>query len=90
MLLEINIDDRLFVLINIYNANNELDQVKTLTDLGEILDCVGDISKKNIIFGGDFNIIFDSFLERQGGKPILKKHILAKAIQIKEKLKSQN
>ena len=38
-------------------------QVKTLTDLGEILDSVGDIQNKNIIFGGGFNVIFDFFLE---------------------------
>ena len=86
LLLEINIDDRLFVLINIYNANNELDQVKTLTDLSQILDCVDDIQNKDIIFGGDFNIIFDSFYDAQGGSPILKKHTLAKTVQIKEKL----
>ena len=86
MLLEINIDDSLFVLINIYNANNELDQVKTLTDLSEILDCVVDIQNKNKIFGGDFNVTFDFFLEAQGGKPILKIHTLAKTIQVKEKL----
>ena len=35
-----------FVLMNIYNAINELDQVKTLTDLADILDCVGDIRNK--------------------------------------------
>ena len=43
LLLEINIDDSLFVLINIYDANNEPDQVKTLTDVVEILDSVGGI-----------------------------------------------
>ena len=86
MLLEINIYDRLFELKKIYNAKNELDQVKALIDLGEILDCVGDIQNKNIILGGYFSIDFDSFLEAQRGKPILKKHTLAKTIQIKEKL----
>ena len=86
LLLEINIDDRIFVLINIYNANNELDQVKTLTDLSEILECVDNIQNKNIIFVGDFNIIFDSFLDAQGGNPILKKHTVAKTIQIKQRL----
>ena len=86
LLLERNIDDSLFVLTNIYNANNEPYKVKTLTDLGEILDSVGDIQNKNIIFGGGFNVIFDFFLEAQGGKPSLKKHPLAETIQIKEKL----
>ena len=37
LLVEINIDNNLFVLINIYNANNKPDQLKTLPDLGEIL-----------------------------------------------------
>ena len=86
LLLEINIDDSLFVLINIYNANNEPDQVKPLTDFGEILDSVGDIQNKNVSFSGDFNVLFDSFLEAQGGKPSLKKYTLGKTIQIKKKL----
>ena len=86
MLLEINTDDRLFVLINIYNGNNELDQIKTLTELNKILDCVDDIQNKNIIFGSDFNIIFDLFLDAQVGNPILKKQSIAKTIQKKERL----
>ena len=86
LLLEINIDDRIFVLINIYNTNNELDQVKTFTDLSEILERVDNIQNKNIIFVGDFNIIFDSFLDAQGGNPILKKHTVAKTIQMKQRL----
>ena len=72
LLLEINIDDSLFVLINIYNANNEPDQVKTFTDLDEILDSVGDIQNKNVVFSGDFNVIFDLFLEVQGGNQVWK------------------
>ena len=74
------------MLINIYEANNEPDQVKTFTDLGEILDSVGDNQNKNIIFGGDFNVIFDFFLESRGGKPSLTKTYFSKTIQIKEKL----
>ena len=90
LLLEIKTDNRLFVLINIYNANDKLYQLKTLTDLSKIVDCVNDIQNKNIIFGSDFNIIFDSFLDAQGGNPILKKHTLAKKIQIKERLNLVN
>ena len=33
LLLKIDIDDSVFLLIRIYNANNELDQVKNLTVL---------------------------------------------------------
>ena len=61
LFLGINIDDSRFVLVNTYNANNEPDQLKTLFDLGEILDCVGDIQNKNIISDGDFNVIQSRF-----------------------------
>ena len=84
LVLEINIDDKIFVLINIYNANIKLDQVKALSGL--ILDCVNDIQNKDIIFGGDSNIVFDSFHDAQQGNPILKKHTLVKTIQIRERL----
>ena len=70
LLLEVNIDDSIFVLINIYNANNEPDQLNSLNDLGEITDCIGDFQNKNTFFGGDVNVIFDSILEAQEGEPI--------------------
>ena len=60
LILEINIEDRHFVLINIYNANNELDHVKTLTDLSKILDCVDNI----LFFSFFFFSIWVFFHER--------------------------
>ena len=45
----------LFVLVNMYNANNEPDQLKTIIDLGTFIDRVGDIQNKNIISGNNFN-----------------------------------
>ena len=44
------------------------------------------IIKKNIVFGGDFNLIFDCEFDASGGNPILKKKFLAKLIEIKETL----
>ena len=41
---------------------------------------------KNIIFGGDFNVLFDTNYEAQGGNPTLKKESVAKLIHIKESL----
>ena len=38
------------------------------------------ITKKNIVFGGDFNLIFDCKFNASGGKPILTKKSLAKLI----------
>ena len=44
------------------------------------------ITEKNIVFGGDFNLIFDCTFDASGGKPILKKIYVAKLIEIKETL----
>ena len=44
------------------------------------------IAKKKIVFGGDFNLIFDCKLDAPGGNPILKKKSLVKLIEIKETL----
>ena len=82
MSLEINIDDNIFVQINIYNFDDEPYQFKTFTNLSRILDCGGHIQNKNMIFGCDFNVIFYSFFEAQEGSLSLAKieHTLAKII----------
>ena len=33
------------------------------------------ITEKNIVFGGDFNLIFDCKFDASGGNPILKKNL---------------
>ena len=86
LLVEATIDDMVFVLINIYNANTEFEQLETLPDLGSILDKVNDIQSKNIVLGDDFNVIFDISIESLGGNLCLKKKSIAKLIQIKEKI----
>ena len=68
--LEINTDDSLWLLISIYNANNEPEKHKTLSDL-KAKQC-WQYSKKYIIFDSHFNIFFYSFLEEHGGDQILK------------------
>ena len=39
-----------------------------------------------IIFGGDFNLIFDTSLDSSGGNPVLKKRSLAKLMKIMQNL----
>ena len=41
-------------------------------------------SNKQIVFGADFNLIFDCKLETNGKNPVLKKMFLAKLIEINE------
>ena len=45
-----------------------------------------EISNKQIIFGGVFNLIFDCKVETNGGNPVPKKKSLAKLIEINESL----
>ena len=85
LLVEATIDDTVFVLINIYNANTEFEQLESLSDLVSIINKIKDIQSKNIVLGGDINVVFDISLESLGGNPCLQKKSIAKLIQIREK-----
>ena len=50
-----------------------------------MLEKIYDANNKSIVFGGDFNLFFETKLEAQGWNPVSKKKYLAKLIQIKEK-----
>ena len=80
MVIEVKIDDPVFVLINIYNANNEQEQLHTLNDLLNILETFEDIQDKNFVLGGDFNVILNRVLDSKGGKSVIKKTTIAKLI----------
>ena len=67
-------------LVNLYNANTESEQLSTLSDLSNVLRKINDISNKNVVLGGDFNLPFKAKLGPQGGNPGLKKNSLAKII----------
>ena len=85
IVLEAEIDDKIFFLINLYNPNTEAEQVKTLCELERMLDIFSLDSYKNIIFAGDFSCFFNSNLEASGGNPALKKKSVSKLIQLLEK-----
>ena len=73
LLLDITVDEQNVVLVNLYNANTEKDQLNTIDELSEMLKTVNNISAKQIILGGNFNLYFDSLVESQGGNSVLKK-----------------
>ena len=74
-----------FVLVDIYNPTTKTKQVKTLLDLGKMLETIKDLSDKHIVLTGDFNFFFDTSLDSYGGKPTLKKKSIAKFIELKKK-----
>ena len=86
LVIEVKIDGSVFVLINIYNANTEPEQLQILNDLINILETLEDIQNKSAVLGGDFNVSLNSSLDSEGGKPVIKKKIIAKLIQITENL----
>ena len=64
LILDVKLNDTNFLLINFYNSNTESEQLST-----SILykNCY---NKKNIVFGSDFNLIFDCKFDACGGNPI--------------------
>ena len=76
------IEDSPVVLINYYAPNEEKDQLKVLDDLNHILDNI-DISEDTVlVWGGDFNVIFDIGLDADGGSPKLKLKSICKVSSI--------
>ena len=72
LILDVQVDDAAFLLINLYNANKECEQLNVLTTLCNFLSNITDLHCKNI-FGSDFNVFFDTNYEAQSGNPTLKK-----------------
>ena len=85
LLMKINIGNSKFALINIYNENNEIDQVRLLQQVDEQIEQLDVDSETNIVLGGDFNFYFDKNLEAIGGNPQTKLKSLAAFLKIKEK-----
>ena len=86
LVLDVQVDGTTFLLINLYNANKECEQLNVLTTFCNFLSNITDLHCKNIIFGGDFNVFFDTNYEVQGGNPTLKKESVANLIHIKESM----
>ena len=70
LLLDVIIDEQNFILVNIYNANMEKDHVNNIDEFSKMIKNVNNISAKQIIFRGDFNLFFDSLLKSQVGNPV--------------------
>ena len=80
LVLDTRIDGSEFLLINIYNANTEKEQVSVLNELITILSNFENTFNHNVIFAGDFNIFFDASLDVKGGTATLKSRSINKLI----------
>ena len=84
LILDVTINDVNFVLINLYNANTETEQISVLNNLSSLLENFEVTLEKKLILAGDFKLFLNSKLDAKWGKPAIKKNSLAKLIQLKE------
>ena len=84
LILDVFINDSEYILINLYNANTEKEQIEVLSNLFALLKTFDINPNKHIIMAGDFNLFFNSNLDAAGGNPTLKRKSLAKFIELKE------
>ena len=84
LILDASINYSEYILINLYNANTEKEQINVFSNMFALLKKFDINPKKQIIMAGDFNLLFDSKLDAQGGNPTMKKKSLAKLIELKE------
>ena len=75
LILDVELNGTNFLLMNFYNSNTQSEQLSTLSTLQKLLEKSDDYNKKNIVFGNDFNLIFDCKFDASGGNPILKKNL---------------
>ena len=54
LILDVQVDD--FLLLNLYNADKECEELNFLTTPCNLLSNITDLHCKNIIFGGDLNV----------------------------------
>ena len=86
LLMMVNIGDKEYALINIYNHNVEKDQLKLLQEVEDKIELLGIQPDTNVVLAGDFNFYFDKTLEAIGGNPTTKVQSIARFIKLKEKL----
>ena len=76
------IQDSPFLLVSIYNANNETEQVSVIESIRSTIDTLDPDHNYNVVQGGDFNFIQDTVLHSDGGKPSLKTSSIAAPVQV--------
>ena len=76
------IDNNPVILVNYYAPNVEPEQLKVLDELAHIFNQLQTSENTMIIWGGDFNLLFDVDLDAEGGSPKLKIKSLSKLLSM--------
>ena len=75
LIIQAKVENEYFLLLNIYRANRESEQLSTLSDISNMLEKADDVANKKLVLGGDFSLFFEVKLESQGSDPVLKKNL---------------
>ena len=82
LILDVEIQGKPYLIINLYADNDQAGQLVTLTKLESLLESFEINEERKIILGGNFNIIFDTHLDADGGSPCLKVGTIQKLMDI--------
>ena len=75
---KVQVDDKVYVLVNIYAPNKDKDSVQFFRKLFTMLQTNNLDSEENIILGGDFNCPLNPILDKRGGIMIPRKSVVDK------------
>ena len=67
MIIHIEIDDKIFVLVNIYAPNTDKEQLKYYEDLLHVVEGERVGINGNIVMGGDWNLVQNTKIDKKGG-----------------------
>ena len=85
LVLQVKVDDKIYLLVILYNSNNEPEQLETLHELETILLKFDANEYNRIIFSGDFNTFLNTSFKATGGNAKLKTCMVGKFLELKNK-----
>ena len=75
IILKCIIQDSPILLVNLYNSNNENEQVQIIEKVTLAIENIDPNHSYNVVMGGDFNFIQDTVYDSDGGSPTLNKNV---------------
>ena len=81
LILKAIIQNKPIVLVNFYAPNDEGSQIKTLSVMNEIINQLELDPDTAIVWGEDFNLIFYTNLDENGGKHTVKSKLFVKTVK---------
>lgn len=84
LILKCIIKDMPVLLVNVYNANYQHEQVKVLQAIKSLSSELDEEHDYRVIAGGDFNFIQDTVLDSDGSSPSLNTSSIAKLVQLQD------